>query len=149
MPTKVRSSAMGSCSLVARFGGMLAPTVSSAFMGLETFWLSTNLKFSNVFNSSLALPYPTHPKNLKLFKFLSFQLSHLNHFWPYSTYATVASLGFMNFLVSYMWLVETKGVTLDTVKLDDKLLEQEAHLATHPEELGLLNGGEKKPALGW
>jgi hypothetical protein len=53
----------------------------------------------------------------------------------------------MNLFVSYLWLVETKGVSLDTVKLDDKLLEQEAHLATHPEELELLNGVEKKKSL--
>jgi hypothetical protein len=59
----------------------------------------------------------------------------------------VTLLGLINLFVSYFWLVETKGVSLDTVKLDDKLLEQEAHLATHPEEQGLLNGGGQKKSI--
>lgn len=59
----------------------------------------------------------------------------------------VTVLGVANLIVSYLWLIETKGISLDTVQLDDKLLEQEAHLATHPEELELLNDGEKKKSL--
>ncbi|KAI6171116.1 hypothetical protein M3Y97_01063900 [Aphelenchoides bicaudatus] len=103
MPTKVRASATGSCSLIARFGGILAPT-----------------------------------------------LGHLNMYWAPSTYVIVANIGLINLFVSYMWLVETKGVCLDTVQLDDKLLEEEARIAAHHdhhETAELLNGVEKKKSI--
>ncbi|KAI6184832.1 hypothetical protein M3Y97_00638500 [Aphelenchoides bicaudatus] len=100
MPTKLRSSAIGSCSLVARFGAILAPV-----------------------------------------------LGYLNLYWPLSIYTIITVVGLVNLFVSYMWLVETKGVTLDNVELDDKLLEEEVHMATHHETSDLLNKAEKKKSI--
>uniref|UniRef100_A0A915EGC8 Major facilitator superfamily (MFS) profile domain-containing protein n=1 Tax=Ditylenchus dipsaci TaxID=166011 RepID=A0A915EGC8_9BILA len=70
MPTKLRASAVGSCSLVAGIGAVLAPT-----------------------------------------------LAFMNTVWPPSAYFFVASLGLASLLVSFMWLVETKGVSLEKVKM--------------------------------
>ncbi|KAH7712533.1 Protein K11D9.3 [Aphelenchoides avenae] len=51
---------------------------------------------------------------------VSFQVNlvHLNAFWAPCTFLLVASIGFVNLLVSYKWLDETRGVSLDHVGLD-------------------------------
>lgn len=45
-------------------------------------------------------------------------LTYFNHFWAPSAYVTVVLLGIVNLTVSYIWLVETKNVNLDKVKLE-------------------------------
>lgn len=68
---------------------------------------------------------------------ISFKLTHLNLFWPFATYLSVTVIGLVNFLVSYLWLVETKGVSLDGVKLDNDLHREEVKKAS-PEVTELL-----------
>lgn len=46
-------------------------------------------------------------------------LAFLSRFWAPSAYVTVVGLGAINLVVSYLWLVETKGVLLDKVHLDE------------------------------
>lgn len=72
MPTQMRASALGSCSMIARIGGIFAP-----------------------------------------------MLVFFNETWRASAYLTVATIGTCNLLVSYIWLIDTKGVDLDTVNLGD------------------------------
>jgi hypothetical protein len=43
------------------------------------------------------------------------QLVFLNTLWPVSAYLAVVLLGSLNWLISWLWLVETKGVDLDAV----------------------------------
>uniref|UniRef100_A0A183CEE8 MFS domain-containing protein n=1 Tax=Globodera pallida TaxID=36090 RepID=A0A183CEE8_GLOPA len=71
MPTALRSSAVGSCSCIARVGGLFAPL-----------------------------------------------LVFFNEHWGASAYLAVALLGSANLLVSWLWLVDTKGVDLDAIDLD-------------------------------
>lgn len=54
------------------------------------------------------------------------QLTHLNIYWAASVYTLVALLGAVNLLSSYFFLVETKGVVLDNVCVEDdaKSLEE-------------------------
>ncbi|KHN71358.1 Uncharacterized protein F23F12.3 [Toxocara canis] len=68
MPTAMRASSLGSCSLVARIGALLSPTL---------FYFAT--------------------------------------IWAPSAYVTVVLIGMINLTVSCLFLVETKGVNLDTV----------------------------------
>ncbi|EYC46052.1 hypothetical protein Y032_0410g953 [Ancylostoma ceylanicum] len=42
-------------------------------------------------------------------------LTHLNNFWPPSVFFSVFVLGSINLVVSYKYLIETKGVDLDNV----------------------------------
>ncbi|CAD5222373.1 unnamed protein product [Bursaphelenchus xylophilus] len=46
-------------------------------------------------------------------------LAFLNSVWAPSAYLTVCLLGLINLIISYLWLVETKGVVLDKVQLDE------------------------------
>ncbi|KAH7731658.1 major facilitator superfamily protein [Aphelenchoides avenae] len=78
VPTNTRATSLGTCSLVARIGAILAPT-----------------------------------------------LTFLNSIWAPSAYLTVAALGLINLSISFKWLVETKGVNLDTVKLDEESFGEE------------------------
>lgn len=71
----------------------------------------------------------------------------MNQYWSLSTYTAVTALGFVNLFVSWMWLVETKNVSLDTVELDDKLSEEGTRLATNHETVELLDGTEKKKSI--
>ncbi|KAI6215476.1 hypothetical protein M3Y94_00389200 [Aphelenchoides besseyi] len=77
MPTNVRATSMGTCSLMARLGAIFAPL-----------------------------------------------LAYLNHLWAPSAYLAVVLLGLVNLLISYAWLVETKGVNLDKVKLEGTTEEE-------------------------
>ncbi|KAH7718177.1 Protein K11D9.3 [Aphelenchoides avenae] len=56
---------------------------------------------------------------LSLTIMVSFQVNlvHLNAFWAPCTFLLVTSIGFVNLLVSYKWLEETRGVSLDHVGL--------------------------------
>ncbi|KAH7700033.1 major facilitator superfamily protein, partial [Aphelenchoides avenae] len=56
-------------------------------------------------------------------------LVYLNAFWAPCTFLLVASIGFVNLLVSYKWLEETKGVSLDRIGLED-LPEMDAERET-------------------
>ncbi|KAL3078362.1 hypothetical protein niasHS_012023 [Heterodera schachtii] len=78
MPTLLRSSALGSCSCIARVGGFFAPV-----------------------------------------------LVFFNEHWGASAYLAVSFLGSANLFVSWMWLVDTKGVDLDAVILDEESAEGE------------------------
>ncbi|KAL3106914.1 hypothetical protein niasHT_010829 [Heterodera trifolii] len=78
MPTLLRSSALGSCSCIARVGGFFAPV-----------------------------------------------LVFFNEHWGASAYLAVSLLGSANLFVSWMWLVDTKGVDLDAVILDEESAEGE------------------------
>jgi len=53
-------------------------------------------------------------------------LTHLNIYWAPSAYLAVVVLGSVNLVVSFALLVETKGVRLETVKLDDAA-EESSH----------------------
>ncbi|KAE9417264.1 hypothetical protein Angca_005853, partial [Angiostrongylus cantonensis] len=44
-------------------------------------------------------------------------LTYMNSFWPPSVYFSVFVLGSINLIVSYMFLIETKGVNLDDVNI--------------------------------
>ncbi|PAV57798.1 hypothetical protein WR25_05105 [Diploscapter pachys] len=72
METSCRASATGSCSLIARVGGILSP-----YVGL------------------------------------------LTTYWSPAVYVTVVVLGTFNLIISYFFLIETKGVILDNVHVDD------------------------------
>ena len=55
----------------------------------------------------------------------------MNDIWAASAYFAVAVIGSINLLVSYLWLIDTKGVDLDAVKLgveeeekDEAMLEK-------------------------
>lgn len=48
---------------------------------------------------------------------LPFQLVHLNLYWEPSAYFLVTLVGLVNLFVAYMWLEETKDVSLDRVAL--------------------------------
>lgn len=60
-------------------------------------------------------------------------LAFLNTIWAPSAYLTVVVLGSVVLLISYAWLVETKGVNLDKVKLH---------------EADITSGGEEKKEEG-
>ncbi|PAV79086.1 hypothetical protein WR25_03188, partial [Diploscapter pachys] len=77
METSCRSSATGSCSLIARVGGILAPF-----------------------------------------------LAHLAYVWPPLVYAFVVVMGTGILIISYLFLVETKGVNLDKVHIDEDPTEE-------------------------
>ncbi|WKY01901.1 hypothetical protein Q1695_015704 [Nippostrongylus brasiliensis] len=62
-------------------------------------------------------------------------LTYANVYWPPSLYLAVVLIGLVNLVVSYFFLIETKGVNLDSVTLDD---DQPAN------ELVLLNHDTKK-----
>ncbi|KAL3114778.1 hypothetical protein niasHT_014592 [Heterodera trifolii] len=79
VPTPLRASSVGSCSLVARIGALFAP-----------------------------------------------MLVFLNSFWAVSVYLAVVLLGTLNLTVSCLWLVETKGISLDSVRLAQMSAEDEA-----------------------
>ncbi|KAL3096682.1 hypothetical protein niasHT_025110 [Heterodera trifolii] len=79
VPTPLRASSVGSCSLVARIGALFAP-----------------------------------------------MLVFLNSFWAVSVYLAVVLLGTLNLMVSCLWLVETKGISLDSVRLAQMSAEDEA-----------------------
>ncbi|ETN76165.1 hypothetical protein NECAME_03538 [Necator americanus] len=49
-------------------------------------------------------------------------LTYMNNFWPPSVYFSVFVLGTTNLMISYNFLIETKGVDLDNV--ETKLVEQ-------------------------
>ncbi|KAL3116308.1 hypothetical protein niasHT_002391 [Heterodera trifolii] len=53
-------------------------------------------------------------------------LVFLNSFWAVSVYLAVALLGTLNLTVSFLWLVETKGINLDSVRLAQVEAEDEA-----------------------
>uniref|UniRef100_A0AC35F5B6 Major facilitator superfamily (MFS) profile domain-containing protein n=1 Tax=Panagrolaimus sp. PS1159 TaxID=55785 RepID=A0AC35F5B6_9BILA len=76
MPTAMRASTMGSCSLIARIGAIMAPV-----------------------------------------------LAYMNSHWPPSAYLTVVCLGIINLIISYKYLVETKGINLDHVHVEDETRE--------------------------
>ncbi|KAF7626008.1 MFS domain-containing protein [Meloidogyne graminicola] len=87
IPTQMRATALGSCSMIARIGGIFAP-----------------------------------------------MLVFFNEMWGASAYLTIVIVGTCNLLSSYIWLIDTKGVDLDTVNLgvekesgedDDDKLEEE------------------------
>ncbi|KAI6177299.1 hypothetical protein M3Y97_00891600 [Aphelenchoides bicaudatus] len=78
VPTNMRATSMGSCSLIGRIGAICAPT-----------------------------------------------LTFFNRFWAPSVFVTVVVLGIVNLIVSYCWLVETKNVNLDKVKLESNPTEEE------------------------
>jgi hypothetical protein len=46
-----------------------------------------------------------------------FQLVLLNDRWAASAYLAVAVVGSVNLVVSYCWLIDTKGIPLDAVGL--------------------------------
>uniref|UniRef100_A0A0K0E6P3 MFS domain-containing protein n=1 Tax=Strongyloides stercoralis TaxID=6248 RepID=A0A0K0E6P3_STRER len=73
MPTNVRSSSLGSCSIMARVGSIIAPM----------------------------LPY-------------------LNNIWPPMAYIAIAGTGIINFIISFLFLKETKNITLDKVHLTEE-----------------------------
>ncbi|GMT19726.1 hypothetical protein PFISCL1PPCAC_11023 [Pristionchus fissidentatus] len=72
METSSRASATGSCSLVARIGAIIAPS-----------------------------------------------LNYVNQHYGGLVYIIVVALGTINLIQSYFFLVETKGIVLDNVKVDD------------------------------
>ncbi|KAL3116352.1 hypothetical protein niasHT_002435 [Heterodera trifolii] len=53
-------------------------------------------------------------------------LVFLNSFWAVSVYLAVVLLGTLNLTVSCLWLVETKGISLDSVRLAQMSAEDEA-----------------------
>ncbi|CAD5217765.1 unnamed protein product [Bursaphelenchus okinawaensis] len=67
-------------------------------------------------------------------------LAFLNSFWAPSAYLTVCSLGLINLIISYLWLVETKGVVLDKVNLDMTGTE----IKEDPENVEMLSKDEKQ-----
>ncbi|KAI6240062.1 hypothetical protein M3Y99_00490600 [Aphelenchoides fujianensis] len=85
MPTDMRATSMGTCSLIARLGAICAPT-----------------------------------------------LTFLSHVWAPSPYLAVVVLGAINLAVSYAWLIETKGVNLDKVKLEGAETEEETKIRAPP-----------------
>lgn len=46
-------------------------------------------------------------------------LVYLNQTWAPASYFCIAMLGALNGLVSYGCLVETKGISLDAIRIDD------------------------------
>ncbi|VDN60386.1 unnamed protein product [Dracunculus medinensis] len=72
MPTNMRASSLGSCSLIARIGALLSPMA---------------------------------------FYFVTI--------WPPSVYLTVVIIGMINLIISYLFLIETKGVILDKVDVGE------------------------------
>uniref|UniRef100_A0AC34PW22 Major facilitator superfamily (MFS) profile domain-containing protein n=1 Tax=Panagrolaimus sp. JU765 TaxID=591449 RepID=A0AC34PW22_9BILA len=90
MPTAMRATTMGSCSLIARIGAIMAP-----------------------------------------------MLAHMNSIWQPSPYLTVVVLGTLNLFVSYNWLVETKGINLDHVEIenDSELNKAEEDVKMLPQNL--------------
>ncbi|KAL3096688.1 hypothetical protein niasHT_025116 [Heterodera trifolii] len=56
----------------------------------------------------------------------TFQLVFLNSFWAVSVYLAVVLLGMLNLMVSCLWLVETKGISLDSVRLAQIAVEEES-----------------------
>nr|CAD2197253.1 unnamed protein product [Meloidogyne enterolobii] len=72
VPTSLRASSVGSCSLVARIGTLIAPV-----------------------------------------------LVFLNTRWPASVYLIIVIIGSINLLISWLFLIETKGINLDSVHLHE------------------------------
>uniref|UniRef100_A0AC35GL74 Uncharacterized protein n=1 Tax=Panagrolaimus sp. PS1159 TaxID=55785 RepID=A0AC35GL74_9BILA len=50
-------------------------------------------------------------------------LAYMNSHWPPSAYLTVVCLGIINLSISYKYLVETKGINLDHVHVEDETRE--------------------------
>nr|CAD2182553.1 unnamed protein product [Meloidogyne enterolobii] len=72
VPTSLRASSVGSCSLIARIGTLIAPV-----------------------------------------------LVFLNTRWPASVYLIIVLIGSINLLISWLFLIETKGINLDSVHLHE------------------------------
>ncbi|KAK6744395.1 hypothetical protein RB195_011228 [Necator americanus] len=53
-------------------------------------------------------------------------LTYANVYWAPSLYLAVVILGILNLIQSYLFLVETKGVNLDSVTLDETPTSDEA-----------------------
>ncbi|VDN33034.1 unnamed protein product [Gongylonema pulchrum] len=85
MPTTMRASSLGSCSLIARIGALLSPTL---------FFLAT--------------------------------------IWPPAAYLAVVLVGLINLAISCLFLVETKGVNLDTVDAPIENSQEEEQVAMIP-----------------
>ncbi|CAK5077820.1 unnamed protein product [Meloidogyne enterolobii] len=68
----LRASSVGSCSLIARIGTLIAPV-----------------------------------------------LVFLNTRWPASVYLIIVLIGSINLLISWLFLIETKGINLDSVHLHE------------------------------
>ncbi|KAL3083533.1 hypothetical protein niasHT_039736 [Heterodera trifolii] len=98
VPTPLRASSVGSCSLVARIGALFAP-----------------------------------------------MLVFLNSFWAVSVYLAVVLLGTLNLMVSCLWLVETKGISLDSVRLAQMSAEDEADAGGME---GMKRNDERAPMTG-
>ncbi|KAI1700123.1 sugar transporter domain-containing protein [Ditylenchus destructor] len=87
MPTEMRATALGMCSLVARVGAILSP-----------------------------------------------MLAFMNTVWAPSAYLTVAFAGSISLLVSCLWLVDTRGVNLDKVELDEDKVPESSNDSVGIEE---------------
>uniref|UniRef100_A0A1I7YL87 MFS domain-containing protein n=1 Tax=Steinernema glaseri TaxID=37863 RepID=A0A1I7YL87_9BILA len=109
MPTNMRTSSMGSCSLVARIGALLSPIVSP----------------------SLVLQAGTLRRQSVMGLFL-----FLNRTWPPSAYLMVSTLGMVNLIASYFFLVETKGINLDAVKIHEEDVEEDEQMDMLKKENG-------------
>ena len=48
---------------------------------------------------------------------IALQLAHLSRIWAPSPYLAVVLLGVICWLISYLWLIETKNINLDRVVL--------------------------------
>uniref|UniRef100_A0AC35TYW5 MFS domain-containing protein n=1 Tax=Rhabditophanes sp. KR3021 TaxID=114890 RepID=A0AC35TYW5_9BILA len=148
MSANVRSSALESCSMMARCGAILSPMLPF----LNTFWpeaaygtgililllnvcaiifieyawdacylCGTELMSTNVRSSALE----SCSMMARCGAILSPMLPFLNTFWPEAAYGTVTIVGFINLTISYLYLTETKNVILDTVTLIKELSDEE------------------------
>ncbi|KAL7078014.1 hypothetical protein ACQ4LE_002464 [Meloidogyne hapla] len=77
VPTSLRASSVGSCSLIARIGTLIAPV-----------------------------------------------LVFLNTHWSSSVYLVIVLIGLINLLISWLFLIETKGINLDAVHLHEENKKQ-------------------------
>ncbi|PIO62004.1 hypothetical protein TELCIR_16457 [Teladorsagia circumcincta] len=110
METSCRASATGTCSLMARVGAIIAPVASWA--------IATG-------GVSQGDPVPVEvPRRevtgirSKISERTISELTYANVYWPPALYLAVVIAGFVNLIISYFFLVETKNVNLDSVTLN-------------------------------
>uniref|UniRef100_A0A1I7YLY0 Ovule protein n=1 Tax=Steinernema glaseri TaxID=37863 RepID=A0A1I7YLY0_9BILA len=60
----------------------------------------------------------------------------LNSMWRPSAYLMVTTLGLINLIASYFFLVETKGINLDAVKIHEEDVEEDEKMDMVKKENG-------------
>ena len=106
-PTHIRSIGIGTCSLLARIGALLAPQVISISSCLLKRFQFAHHSFI-MFSLLILL--------CSKFFFFEIQMAYLSNIYKWLPYSVVCGIGFLSLIISFLFLPDTKGVNLDDVQ---------------------------------